>query len=157
MNTCFSRRSFARNRRQQGIAAVEFTIALPLLLLLMFTSVEVGRFLYQYNTLTKAVEGGARYLASQVRAVDTPGQLATVKTNAENLVRYGELTVAADSEPLLPGPNVVTVVTDTAAVGANPITVSATYLYDPIIFPLSIWQGIDLEVPITAAVGMPVL
>lgn len=156
MNTCFSRRSFARNR-QQGIAAVEFTIALPLLLLLMFTAAEVGRFLYQYNTLTKSVEGGARYLASQVRAVDTPGQLATVKANAENLVRYGSLTVVAGSEPLLPGPNVVTVVTETAAVGANPITVSATYTYDPMIFPISIWQGVDLVIPMNAAVGMPVL
>ncbi|WP_261842026.1 TadE/TadG family type IV pilus assembly protein [Aliamphritea ceti] len=156
MNTCFSRRSLARNR-QQGVAAVEFTLALPLLLLLMFISAEAGRFLYQYNTLTKAVEGGARYLASQVRAVDTPGQLATVKTNAENLVRYGSLTILPSTKPLLPGPNVVAVVTDTAAVGANPIIVSATYTYDPIIFPLSFWQSIDLEIPMNAAVGMPVL
>ncbi len=147
------------SRRQQfGIAAVEFTITLPLLLFLLFVSAEVGRLLFQYNTLTKAVEDGARYLAGNVRAGVATDTLAATVVNAENLVRYGSLT---GTTALLPGPGTVTVATQTSAAGTNPIIVTATYTYDPMIFPDAVavpfWQNIQLAIPLTAVVSMPIL
>ncbi|WP_432473199.1 TadE/TadG family type IV pilus assembly protein [Amphritea sp. HPY] len=144
--------------RQQGVAIIEFTITLPLLLLLLFAGAEVGRLLYQYNTLTKSVEDGARFLAGHVRMANSNGTLATVTSDAVKLVQYGS---TLDSQPyLLPG--TVTVTTQTAAADPNPIIVTATYTYDPMIFPNSIpgfglWNDILLARPLTASVEMPIL
>ena len=41
--------------RQRGVAIVEFVLTLPLLMLLLLATAEIGRALFQYNTLTKAV------------------------------------------------------------------------------------------------------
>ena len=50
-------------KRQKGVAALELAIAVPVLLLLLLASAELGRAFYQYNTLTKSVRDGARYLS----------------------------------------------------------------------------------------------
>lgn len=50
---------------QAGVAAVEFAFLLPILLLLAFGVVEFGRFMYQYNSLTKAVRDSTRHLAAK--------------------------------------------------------------------------------------------
>jgi Flp pilus assembly protein TadG len=55
--------------RQSGLAAVEFAITLPVLLLLMLGTAELGRMLSQYDTLTKSVRDGCRYVASQTSIV----------------------------------------------------------------------------------------
>ena len=46
--------------RDAGSVMVEFAGALILLLLLVFGITEIGRAIYQLNTLTKSVEAGAR-------------------------------------------------------------------------------------------------
>ncbi|MDP1653416.1 MAG: TadE/TadG family type IV pilus assembly protein [Rhodocyclaceae bacterium] len=46
---------------QRGVAAVEFAILLPVLLLIVFGITEFGRALYSYNTLVKSVRDAARY------------------------------------------------------------------------------------------------
>jgi hypothetical protein len=51
--------------QQKGVAAVEFAILLPLLLLIVFGITEFGRALYAYNTLVKATRDAARYYAIQ--------------------------------------------------------------------------------------------
>jgi len=48
---------------QRGIAAVELAIVLPLLLAIVFGVTELGRAMYQYDALTKAARGAARYLS----------------------------------------------------------------------------------------------
>jgi Flp pilus assembly protein TadG len=68
---------------QRGVAAVEFALALPLLVLLTFMTTEFGRALYQYNTLTKSARDAARYLSMQL-----PDDPAAV-TSARNLMVYG--------------------------------------------------------------------
>lgn len=145
-----------KKKHQRGIAAVELTICLPLLLLLLFIAGEMGRWLYQYNTLTKATETGARYLATKVRMAPDLTELNTSIDEAKNLVRYGSLTATTQ---LLPGPNTVTVDVDTDATGANPIIVTATYTYDPMVFPdnltIPLWQNLNLAVPLTTRVEMP--
>ncbi len=60
--------------KQQGVAAVEFTIMLPMLLLMVFVTAELGRALYQYSELTRLVRGASRYL-STTAIPDTSGSL----------------------------------------------------------------------------------
>lgn len=51
--------------KQKGVAAVEFAILVPLMILMVFGITEFGRAFYQYNTLTKSVRDGVRYLSTQ--------------------------------------------------------------------------------------------
>ncbi|WP_296058529.1 TadE/TadG family type IV pilus assembly protein [uncultured Amphritea sp.] len=149
-----------RSRKQQlGVAAVEFTITLPVLLLLLFVGGEMGRFLFQYNTLTKSVQDSARFLSANIRAADSLAEIAAVNTSAENLVRYGTEIVTDTTSPLLPGFDVSATNPVNIVDGATEVSVTATYTYDPIIFPdalvIPLWQGIQLAVPLTASVTMP--
>ena len=48
--------------KSRGVAAVEMAVVLPLILLLLFVTAEIGRGFMQYNTLTKSVRDSARYL-----------------------------------------------------------------------------------------------
>jgi hypothetical protein len=73
-------------KRQDGAALVEFALVLPLLLVLTFVTTEIGRALYQYNTLAKSVRDAARYLS-----LKKPGNTVAA-TQAKNLVVYGDLS-----------------------------------------------------------------
>lgn len=53
-------------RKVVGSVMVEFAGALILLLLLVFGISEIGRAIYQLNTLTKSVEAGARYMSRAI-------------------------------------------------------------------------------------------
>lgn len=48
-------------RKQHGVASVEFAILLVPLVLMIFGITELGRAIYQYNTLVKATRNAARY------------------------------------------------------------------------------------------------
>jgi len=48
---------------QRGAAMVELALVLPILMLILFGFIEVGRALYQQNTLTKAISTGARFIS----------------------------------------------------------------------------------------------
>lgn len=152
------RRITGKKKPQKGLAIVEFTIALPLLLFLLFAGAEVGRLLYQYNTLTKSVEDGGRYLAGQLRSANAKGTLPTAISNTANLVKSG--TTLAGRPSLLPG--TISVTTQTAAAAPTPVVVTATYTYAPMIFPnqvpgFGLWNDLVLAIPLTAQVSMPVL
>lgn len=54
-----------RFRRDDGAAAVEFALVLPLLLILVFGIIDFGRLMYTANTLTSAVREGARFASVQ--------------------------------------------------------------------------------------------
>lgn len=82
-------------RRQAGVALVEFALILPFLLLLSITAVELGRAIWQYELLTKSVRDAARYLSLQ-----TPGD-AIRMTRARNLAVYGN--ISGTGSPLVIG------------------------------------------------------
>lgn len=121
--------------KQRGIAAVEAAIVLPIMALLLVASAEFGRAFYQSNTLTKATEDGARYLADQVGFGDT-GQMAPldilkdVIERAKNLVVYGHPNPADGKEPLLPGKKEDFKITITP--NGTHFSVSVNYTYQPI-------------------------
>ena len=90
---------------------VEFAIILPLLIMLLFGITELGRALFQQNSLYKAVESGARYLsrssatlgeAAVCPSTEADANWATRVTEATNLIVYGTATVSGSPIPLLP-------------------------------------------------------
>jgi len=81
-------------RRQQGIAIMELVIVVPILLLIFLGVSEMGRALFQYNTLSKAVRDSSRYYSTQVfNSNDIAGTI--------NLVKYGQTGVGLNSCPAL--------------------------------------------------------
>ena len=110
--------------RQGGLVAVELAITLPLILLVMLAAAEFGRAIYQYTTLTKAVETGTRFYASD--------QTILVST-INNLVATG--SPDGSDAALLPGGITVTEV----VVDGDHIRVSAVYNFTPLIAGIPIF------------------
>lgn len=141
---------------QRGVAAVEFAIALPVLLFLMMATAEFGRIMSQYDTLTKTVRDGARYLAANALANSTAQVVnvtAQMQTATANLVATG--TTNAGGTPLLPGlaPGNVTAID----LGNGYISVAATYTYQPMLASLptfGLTGPLSLAIPLKATVVM---
>ncbi len=118
-------------RCQQGLAIVEFTIATPLLLLLLYAIAEFGNVFYQYALLADGARDADRYLG-QNAITDSSGVVSissTVSNATKNLVVYGN--IGGTGSPLLPGLAVgqVTVATQADADGSTDVTVSVAYPY----------------------------
>ena len=143
-------------RRERGTAIVEFTIALPVLLLLLAATAEIGRMLSQYDTLNKAVRDGARYVAANA-LLGTTGVVSinsTVQTATVNLVVTGN--TAGSGSALLP--NLTAGNVTVASVANGYVSVSAAYTYVPIIgaqIPtFGLTAPINTSVTLNAAVVM---
>ena len=112
---------FNLKQNQQGLAAIEMTLILPILLLLFFATAEFSRLLYQYNALTKVTRDASRYLASH-HATDSSD------VNARRILNYGDL---AGTSEILPD-----LAADTTGFDINIngefITVTVTYPWQPI-------------------------
>lgn len=123
------RQAAGRSGRSGGAVLVEFALVLPLLLLASVTTTELGRAIYQYNTIVKSVRDGARYLSLQ-----SPGSHAA---EARNLVVYGN--IAGTGAALAPGLSLSQVGQPVwATTGANPLinTVSISvsgYVFRPLL------------------------
>lgn len=118
-----------RKSKQKGLSAIEFTLALPFMLLMFAIFVEFGRMYIQYTILTKAVQGGARYYVS---ANPTTTDL---ENKIKYLVVYG--TPSNTGTPILPGltPEQVIVIPDPAtSTSADYISVGvSSYSYSPLL------------------------
>jgi hypothetical protein len=153
-------------KKQRGIAMVEFAIAVPVLLLLMLVSAEAGRWLYQYNTLHKAVRDGVRYAASEALN-GTAGVMKQgddwleVVQDTKNVVIYGN--PAAGGNPVLPGLSTgqITVTAVDAIHVQVQIGAGTPYIYIPIfasgIPTFSGGGNIDFNINMTAAATMRAL
>lgn len=91
---------------ERGVAMVEFSVILPLLLMIFLGIAELGRALLFYQRLTEVVETGARYAARANGAVDDTDCSAltswpSVIADTENVVIFGR--VAGGSPPVVPG------------------------------------------------------
>jgi len=122
--------------KERGLALVEFAICVPVVLFVTWCTIEFGNALLQYNTLTKGVRDGARYLIRQgggtgivnLTTLD-PDTLQNVVVATQNLVVYGARLPGANA-PILPGlaPANVNV---TLQPNGTDISVVATYNYSP--------------------------
>ena len=100
---------------ESGAALVEFAIVLPVLLLLAFGIVDLGRLLYTYNNLTSAVREGAR-LASVQQDPTTGVSKAAVR---DTVLRYAH-SFGGNATPT------VTVTPDAAPPNTQFVTVTIT-------------------------------
>jgi hypothetical protein len=123
--------------RQRGTITVEFIIVAPILLLLMVGISEFGHAMYQYNTLTKSVQDGARHLAASSIKGNTNYILidSTDLSNTENLVVYGN--TAGTGTARLPGLSSSNVTVSclgggTICPGVEHVVVTAQYPYQSI-------------------------
>lgn len=143
--------------RQQGVAAVETVIALPVLLLLFMVTGEIGRAFMQYNTLEKGLRDGAQYLATHSLIGDT-GVIenpipAADQDAARNLARYGN--VSGTGSTLVPGYSDDMLTIDVP--DENHITLAASYTYQPVLFEfldLGFGSGVSAPVTMQASVTM---
>jgi Flp pilus assembly protein TadG len=109
-----------RTARDRGAAAVEFALVLPLLLLIVFGTIDFGRALNAQITLTQAAREGAR------------------------LASLGEPNVQTRTQAAATGLNPVTVTVTGCAVGAGPAanaTVNASYSFS-FITPIGLIAGL---------------
>lgn len=129
-----SRPEFRGAPGSRGLAAVEFILSVPLLLLVTFAVVEIGRALVQYDTLSYAVRSSARFVSENAIA-GTSGVVeitAPVRQQAQRLAVYGN---AAGSGPAcLPG--FATADVEVVQAGPYDVEVRAAYPYQPIVFDL---------------------
>ncbi len=118
-----------RIKNKRGMAAVEFLITLPLLLMVLTIIVEFGTAYIRYNTLSKSVQNAVRYSIrdSQFFIAD----FASIK----NMVVYGKKTVIDGDEPILKsfGVEDVSVVYDETDDDEKYVVVTGTYTYVPIL------------------------
>ncbi|MBY4675737.1 TadE/TadG family type IV pilus assembly protein [Marinobacterium arenosum] len=149
---------------------VEVTIALPLILLLMLVTAEVGRLLYQYNTLTKAQRAGANYLARNTSEGEIPDHIANPETpgtkanQAANLVVFGQIDpnnppVTPPLKPVLEGLQLSDVSFSNPA-GTDEIVVQVSYAFTPMLLtelPTFYGDPIPLEFPISSSVSVKAL
>ena len=104
-------------KQQYGIAAVEFIIVFPLLLILMVALSEIGSLLVKYNTLNKLVQNASRYAVTNIYGTATTDQIAPI-ADIKNVVLYGNDsgngsllldTLTADSISIVPSGKFVTI------------------------------------------------
>lgn len=130
-------------RHERGFAAIELTVILPFLLLLIFATAEFGRMLYQYNALNKTVRNASRYLTENVD-IDTGVQIVTteVQANVENFIKYGALN---SSTELLPN---LTASTVTISLSGKFVTLNVSYPWQPLFADMfsSFGLGNDINV-----------
>ncbi len=113
--------------RSKAVAIVEFIIVLPIWLILIMATAEFGRAFMQYNTLTKSVRDGVRYVAANA-LVGSTGVVSingTVQVRAQNLVVYGN--TAGTGSAILPG--LTTGAVTVAGAGGGNVSLSVTYPY----------------------------
>jgi Flp pilus assembly protein TadG len=129
---------------QRGLAVVEFVIMLPFLILVALAVTELGRGMYQYNTLSKAVHDGARYLSDN--AMNTVGQISIdsdLELQTKRIVVYG--TIDTSGNKVLPNLTVADITVSQeflplsdSGTDDNHVRVTASYDFTPIFPALSV-------------------
>ncbi|WP_394135955.1 TadE/TadG family type IV pilus assembly protein [Aliivibrio fischeri] len=131
-------------KKQRGIAAVEFILVLPVLLILMVALSEIGSILVRYNTLNKLVQNGSRYAVTNIYGTATTDQIAPID-KIKNVVLYGD-----DNGGGIVAIDTLTADSITVTHNDNFVTVTISYDYIPFIDEIPIF-GIPLTITISAS------
>ncbi len=114
-------------RCQKGVAAIEFAIVLPLLMIILFGIIEFGLLLYDKQVITNASREGARIGISDVVVSDAEIEAVVDNYVANNLITFGTPTPPVTTiDP--PGNR-------TGMVFGEDVTVTVTYNYDFLMLP----------------------
>ena len=109
-----------RSNLCRGQAIVELAFQIPLMMLLLFGGVEIGRVFYVYHTLQKAVRGGAGLLArSSNIGYCNAADLAL--TDARNFIVYGNLE--GQGTPILRDltPDIIQIIPERTSAGSTDV------------------------------------
>ena len=86
--------------KYNGSVAIELALVMTFVLVpLLLGTVELGRLIYQYNSLAKSVRDSAKYLSTVANTV--PNYNTTYKIEAECLAVYGN--IGCNGNPLVSG------------------------------------------------------
>ena len=115
-------------RECRGAAAAEMALVLPLLLVILFGSMELGNYFMNEHTLVKSVRDGARFAARQsftnyTSCSGSPG--GTVVADTRNVVMNGYLSGGAVVTPNIQATDIS--VTASCKNTANGQTMSGIY------------------------------
>jgi len=141
--------------RAGGVAAVEFALVLIPMTVLVFGAAEVGRMLYQQNSLTQAVHVGARYIGRQAALVNnadcslqSAARWQSVRQEAAGLIVCGEPGMCGGRAPVVPGLTVgdVTISNPIRRAGACVIELEARTPFQPL-FGESVVPLLQIPVP----------
>lgn len=148
--------STRRRHGQRGVATIEFAICTPILFFLMLGTAEIGRLMFQYNTLVKTVRDGARHAAGHARTaarvIDITQQL---RDQTRNLVVSGNISGTGELLPGLAGAHF-----ELNDAGDGFIAVTVRYDFQPMLGSLPSFgfgDSIDLSMTLPATVVMRVL
>ncbi|PSW05150.1 hypothetical protein C9I89_10185 [Photobacterium lipolyticum] len=113
----------------KGLAMVEFTIILPILLFLLLSILELGRAFYQYTELEKLSRDSTRYLINTIaRGSGTYELTQNDINNAKNLAVYGNINGGGDTRlPLLKTEQV------SVTLNGNHVQVEIVYPFHPVL------------------------
>jgi len=143
--------------KQKGLAAIEFTMVLPFLLVLIFACAEFGRLMFQYNALNKTVRDASRYLTANARPGDTDvvNIKDAVALDVKRLIRYGQSTNSTVLLPNLQDDDI------SFNVSGDFITITVTYDWQPIFSDtfttFGLGNDIDLSFPMVSTYTMRAL
>lgn len=118
--------------RATGVAAIEFAIVLPMLVLIFTGMIEYGRLMWHYDALAKATRDAARYLSTEQLSKLVDGSAAAM---ARNMVINATAAAGMRDEngPLVAAGDVSVTCAPTACASAisesqvNTVTVSLSY------------------------------
>lgn len=140
-------------KEDRGTQILELAIALPVMLMLLGSVAEFGRFFYTYTTLTNAVRGGARHASKWEK------NASWTVPETQRMVVYGDFSDTS-SGPILPGlstSNVQVIANGPSANKIDSVTVKITgYNYVPL-FDIGKLTGItslSLAIPMNASATM---
>lgn len=155
-------RRMPRGISRPGVAAVEFAIILPLILLLLLGLWEVGRFVEAQQMLTNAAREGARQASTGVK--DVPAIQQTVVTYLQQKgianVATSNVTVACVSNSNIASPTASTQLDQWRVVVTLPAdNVKWAVLNKAITFATTLTASADWysmqDIPLTASTTIP--
>jgi Flp pilus assembly protein TadG len=122
----------ALGRNVYGAAAAEMALVMPILLVLMFGTFELGNYFRAEHVLIKGVRDGAVYAARQEISnyncsVASPLVPITVVNNAKALVRTGVLSGGSDRLPRWADGSTIFTITTSCVTSAGGTTLLGIY------------------------------
>jgi Flp pilus assembly protein TadG len=88
-------------RDRRAAAAAEMAMVTPLLMIVMFGSLELGKYFLDEHVVVKAVRDGARFAARQNFATMPCNGSPTNEAQIKNLVQYGKVAATDADQPRL--------------------------------------------------------
>ncbi|MGR5118537.1 TadE/TadG family type IV pilus assembly protein [Vibrio astriarenae] len=136
----------ASQSNQKGLAAVEFLVSIPVILLILVGMTELGNALIRYNTLNKMAQSGIRYATSDIQGTATYDQVAD-HTAIKNMVVYG--STGGGSTSMVDG---VTTGDVSVTHAGGYVTITISHNYTPVLgaFP----QSGPFTIPLNASAVM---